>query len=276
MPGDEQDYSGPSLLRKISVFIAHELNAMFGISLATALIVNHAKSLLFLFGGLAPYWTSNILSFSPIYPVQISMALLLGWCLGLLLQHRAMLWVWIIPLGMLAAIIATHPTGLFSVRSLESIPGSNRWSHYFGWGCQLSSNSVITGSTAYPCRDQAGITLPFYAASFYALGYVLARITLAQRSLAGNKKIYCVFLITGSVFVATAAEPIVGLLVKAARYLDIDPFAAFRVVPWWWSVLTLGTDIIFPGALGAYFLISARRLRDEASSKVEPAEAAQI
>jgi hypothetical protein len=105
------------------------------------------------------YW---ILSQTPYYPVQIIFGLGLGWSVSRRFQHRAMLWVWVIPLAILCYAVTTFTPEWTSV--LEG-PSTSRFSHYFGW----------EGSVRGPCRDvhcmdQLVITMPFYAAVAYSVG----------------------------------------------------------------------------------------------------------
>jgi len=112
------------------------------------------------------HWT---LTENPFYPVQIVVGVYFGWMLGRRLQHRCMLWIWIIPLAILAyAFVApplVRPYASVLFRPEDSIQA--RLSFYFGWGCQPREH----------CIKQLFITMPFYASVAYSLGALLARKT---------------------------------------------------------------------------------------------------
>jgi hypothetical protein len=108
----------------------------------------------------------QILSGTPYYPVQISFALFLGLSLGGWLQHRSMLWVWVIPFAVLCYFLAAFPGTSHSVLSQYSdLSLSSRLSHFFGSGCRVGDR----------CLDQIGVTLPFYGAAAYSVGAFVAR-----------------------------------------------------------------------------------------------------
>jgi hypothetical protein len=104
---------------------------------------------------------SSILTESPYYPVQVGLALLLGFTLGGILKHRSMSWVWIIPAGILGtAMISFLRHGQIIVWALPVISSESVWSHFFAWGCLPHLR----------CIDQLDFTMPFYSAVSYSLG----------------------------------------------------------------------------------------------------------
>ena len=113
-----------------------------------------------------------ILTENPFYPVQIVAALYFGWLLGRRLQHRSMLWIWLLPLAILAYAFATTPVlrpwaSVFERPDTVRAPTQFglRLSYYFGRGCQARAR----------CLNQLLITMPFYASVAYSLGALLAR-----------------------------------------------------------------------------------------------------
>lgn len=78
----------------------------------------------------------------------------------------AMLWIWVLPLAILAYVFAAKPV-LSPWASVFERPNTflDRLSYYFGHGCQARAR----------CLDQLLITMPFYASVAYSLGALLAR-----------------------------------------------------------------------------------------------------
>ena len=107
-----------------------------------------------------------LLTENPFYPVQILTGLSFGWLLGRRFQNKAILWIWILPLAILAYAFAATPL-LSPWASILMRPESlrGRLSFYFGWGCQPRDR----------CLDQLVITMPFYASVAYSAGALLAR-----------------------------------------------------------------------------------------------------
>jgi hypothetical protein len=95
--------------------------------------------------------------------MQIALGFWCGWSLGKRLHHRAMIYVWVVPLMTLTFaffFIRSNSPRFSSVLDHEP----SRFAHYFGWGCQPKDR----------CVDQMVFTMPFYAASAYSLGAWLA------------------------------------------------------------------------------------------------------
>jgi len=107
-----------------------------------------------------------VLTENPFYPVQIVAGLYFGWLLGRRLQHRSMLWIWVLPLAILAYAFATTPILSPWASVFERANAVQaRLSYYFGRGCQARAR----------CLNQLLITMPFYASVAYSLGALLAR-----------------------------------------------------------------------------------------------------
>src|SRR5215469_14494918 len=91
----------------------------------------------------------RVLHESPYFPVQITVALALGWLLNELFAHTSMFWAWVLPYASL----------VYSFAKLPAVVGmtlQQRLSYFFG-ACQ----------TGNQCFSQTGITLPFYVAVAY-------------------------------------------------------------------------------------------------------------
>jgi hypothetical protein len=112
----------------------------------------------------------------PFFPTQVALALLAGWVLGGALPHRAMLWVWALPLVALCfalfgvpllpapspASVLFPPINGLTITQTASLGFASRLSQFFGPG---------TGLQPY---NQVVATLPLYSAVAYSLGAWLA------------------------------------------------------------------------------------------------------
>lgn len=143
------------------LFLMHQLIGTIGVGVGALLLTGLAFDLLRLLGRHYTMGYSHwILTGTPYFPVQIVLALFLGWLLSRRFHHRSMLWVWILPTGILCCAFAVLPT-------VTSLTLQFRLSHFFGWGCRPENR----------CFDQIGVTLPFYIAVAYSAGALLARRT---------------------------------------------------------------------------------------------------
>src|SRR5215469_14649546 len=108
----------------------------------------------------------GILRGSPYFPVQIVVALLLGWLLSDFWEHKSMAWVWVLPYAWLVYDFARLP-------SVHGMAFQERLSYFFG-RCTPGND----------CIDQLGVTLPFYVAVAYSLGALLAyKLPVARRKV---------------------------------------------------------------------------------------------
>jgi hypothetical protein len=139
-----------------------------GIDVFAGFLVGYVFAVLQLFGRHVPsHIMLGILAGTPYYPVQIGLGLLLGWSISRRVQHRAMLWVWILPPAYLTYAIIAIPTLVpqWIPPEYQAGVGESRFKHYFGWGC----------GDVHPCFDQNAITVLFYIAAAYSIGALLAR-----------------------------------------------------------------------------------------------------
>jgi hypothetical protein len=119
---------------------------------------------------------SWLLTGLPYFPAQVCLGVWSGYWLGSRLRHRAMIWVWVLPLIVLSYAVIAIPTMTPSLvpPKLRAGVGQSRLVHYFGHGCAATDR----------CTDQLGITMPFYASLSYSLEALLAwKLRGADRSL---------------------------------------------------------------------------------------------
>lgn len=203
-----------TLLGVIS-FIGHQYLATLGIGIFSTYLVAYAFDVLRVFGERFPqrtlYW---ILTGTPYYPVQICVGLLLGWTIARRVQHRAMLWVWILPTAYLIYALIAIPTlaPQWIPPEYQAGVGESRFRHYFGWGC----------GDVHPCFDQAAITLLFYNAVAYSVGAWLARKASKRSPLNLAREIWKTLTVAVIFLLIAALESI--LIVKSgwkAVYLPL-------------------------------------------------------
>ena len=164
-----------SRLKSFAIFIFHQFVGTWGIAFLAAF------GLFSLFGGFRDIARAKpsmrfvhwLLTENPFYPVQILTGFYFGWLLGRRFQSKSMLWIWILPLAILAYAFAATPL-LSPWASILMRPESGwaRLSFYFGWGCQPRDR----------CIDQLLITMPFYASIAYSVGALLARKGLRKET----------------------------------------------------------------------------------------------
>lgn len=235
--------SGPASTRIVAwrgigrgtlLFILHQYIGTLGITILSAYLTAYVFDLLRVFGKSFPaktmYW---ILTGTPYYPVQISLGLLLGWLIGRRVRHRAMLWVWILPLAYLSVAVVAIPTLVpnWIPPAYQAGVGESRWKHYFGWGC----------GGLHPCFDQAAITLLFYAAAAYTIGALLAR-KIPKRDRPASRRESWIFVIGGFLFVF------------------ISVFEWVQAIQQGWKAIYLGL-VAMPLGIGAFLLLYAVFLR---------------
>jgi len=155
-------------VKSLLVFALHQVIGTWGIAVFAAIGLSETFDLLATISPWKPsvrfvHW---ILTENPFYPAQIIAGLYFGWLLGRRLQDRCMIWIWILPLAILAYAFATTPlVSPYASVLLRPDSVQARFSFYFGWGCKPRER----------CIDQLLITMPFYASVAYSLGALLAR-----------------------------------------------------------------------------------------------------
>jgi hypothetical protein len=219
-----------SLTKSALTFGLHQLIGMYGIPYTAPLVFSLAFKFLFLFGHNYPskafYSTVSEL---PYFPVQIIFALILGWLLGRALRHRSMVWVWVLPLGILCYSLVT--ARVLIPTSVLARPGviQSRFSYYFGWGCQPAAH----------CFDELLITMPFYSSLAYSVGAVLARKTLGYAS-SQNKKHFRAVMLAGLIVLAAV---VIDLAISIQRSGWHNMYSLFLVTP-----IGLGAFLLYVGS----------------------------
>jgi len=152
---------------RVGIFIMHQALATWGVIILSPLVA----------GAICDLWIPLakapsvdqlqwLLTGTPYFSIQPAFALVAGWGLWRIFHHRAMLWVWILPLLVLCIAFAAVPTLTPSLMGAAVEAGHSRFAHYFGRGCQPENR----------CIDQILVTLPFYTATAYSLGAKLAAV----------------------------------------------------------------------------------------------------
>jgi hypothetical protein len=222
-------------MKSVLTFVLHQFIATYGVSFTAPVVFSLGFKILYLFGHTYPRRDFySIVSETPYFPVQIVFALVLGWLLGRSLQHRVMLWLWVLPLLVLCYEMIAVPLPVSEKTSIlaGSFPGGSLLSHYFGWGCRPANH----------CFDQVLITLPFYSALAYSIGTFLAR-TRAEASQFPNRKLFLGVAATGSVIVLA---------------IIVDLIVSIQQTGWhrtYWLIL------VTPVGLGTYLLVVASTIR---------------
>jgi len=151
-----------SRLGLVLVFLMHQVISTIGVLVVAGFLIFSSIPLIRVwhptFGTRQAHW---ILTETHYFPVQTVLALLLGLIVGVWSKNRAILWVWVLPFlisccGMAFRTAVLGVAGFSADQSLTS--------HFFGYGCAPQSR----------CFDQLALTLPFYTASCYSLGALLA------------------------------------------------------------------------------------------------------
>ena len=166
-PLEDSSPAKESRIRIVLSFAVHQFIGTWGIALMVPWLVAFGADFLRLFGKTFPMHDSHwILTETGYFPLQIAFGMFLGWLLGRDLRRGAMVWVWVIPFGILCYAVATVPTiSPFPIPSTlqAGISHSRLW-HYFATGCVAE----------HRCLDQIVFTMPFYASAAYSIGALLA------------------------------------------------------------------------------------------------------
>jgi len=211
-------------------FILHQCIGMWGTTFSAGVVTGLAFDILMRFGKTYTrsyfYW---ILSGRPYFPIQITLAALLGWVFGRYLWHRSMVWVWVLPLAYLCYAFAAVPTFTPNLPpEFQAGVGESRFSHYFGWGCGPWNH----------CLDQTAVTVPFYVAVSYSIGALLAHKLSERIRLNGRAE-------SGAIFVF-------GMWFFVAAVCDL--YFSTRGGGWHWMFLPIAT---VPAGIGAYLVLLA-------------------
>jgi hypothetical protein len=160
------------------VFLMHQSLSAWGPMLAAPCLFLFLSELAWHFGWKTYFSQAEwVLYGTPYFPSQLGLALIVGWVLSGAFQHRSMLWVWILPfLALCSAIIGFPwtidapiewsvypPIDHLTMAQCAQLDFSRRLAHLFGWGMGIQP------------FNQVAVTLPFYSATAYSLGALLAR-----------------------------------------------------------------------------------------------------
>jgi Na+-transporting methylmalonyl-CoA/oxaloacetate decarboxylase beta subunit len=139
-------------------FVVHQLVATLLIPIATPFLLAVCSDAVRILGhAVTSRDLHRILTETPYFPVQVTLAILLGWSLSMWLRHSAMQWVWVLPLIVLCV-------GSFVVPGVSGLSVGARLAHFFGRGCRPEDR----------CFDQLVLTMPFYTSAAYSIGAFLA------------------------------------------------------------------------------------------------------
>ncbi len=228
-----------SRFTSILMFLIHQFVSTIGIAMTagvlTSFVFNFPRLWSHFYSPSRLHW---VLTGTPYFPVQVVTATLLGWLVSRQLRHRSMLWVWVLPFGILCWAFVALPT-------ITALSFQARLSHFFGWGC-LPENH---------CADQASVTAPFYTALAYSLGAWSGRKQQNDDRLA-NQRLFWVNLT-------------IGFLVLTATVLDLG---ISLMQAWRWTVLPLEG---IPAAVGVCLIIFAFRIRGRNRKSVIETSAAR-
>jgi hypothetical protein len=229
---------GRKLGQHVLFFALHQYIGTVGIIILATYLTAYVFDLFHFLGKPLPsktmYW---ILTGTPYYPVQIGLGLLLGWLIGRRVEHRAMLWVWILPLAYLTYAVIAIPTLVPNLipPAYQAGIGESRWKHYFGWGC----------GEVHPCFDQAAFTVLFYAAAAYSIGALVARKIPKRHHVASRMESWT-FVITGFIFVFISAYELVLAIQQG------------------WKSMYLKL-VVMPVGIGAFLMLYAILLRQQSA-----------
>jgi hypothetical protein len=225
--------------RSILTFLFHQVIALFGGPIAAASAFALVVSLLGVFGWkMYTEQYARILTEIPYFPVQVTFAFYLGWFLGVYLNHRPMIRVWIIPFGLMCLAFAALPSFGQLTPPLSELSSASRFSHFFGWGCQPKNR----------CFDQLFVTLPFYSALAYSMG-----AWIAVRLPGGHRLTDSMRAINKRRAIGMIGVPCIGLVFALSWGLYVREEALHT----WWGLLTYIGGTILQGAFLASIFVVA-------------------
>jgi len=165
---------GHPITKTFLLFLIHQAISTAGVGLLVVFLATSLLEISRLMTWQFPeYVWYRIFTYRPFFPVQTLTGFYFGWLLARRLGHRAMIWVWILPLLALFYAVLAIPTFTPEITSPLLWSGTSQsWlTHYFGWGCRMKDR----------CFDQVLVTQPFYSATAYAIGARIAFFFTAPR-----------------------------------------------------------------------------------------------
>lgn len=162
-----------SIVGHILVFLAHQFVSTLGIGFIVALLAASTEEIVqqVSWQPLRIAWF-RVFEYRPYFPLHIAIGLAVGYQLAQRWTSRLMVYVWFLPVLLLAYAMLAIPTLTpdFTPRMIWSGVNQSPLAHYLGWGCQIRER----------CFDQILITMPFYAAAAYSLGALLGQRAIAR------------------------------------------------------------------------------------------------
>lgn len=223
----------PSKTKFVLTLLMHQLIGTLGVVMLATMLTTVAFEIPNPWGHTsARHDVYGVLTGSPFFPVPIMVAFLVGWLLSDLFGHKSMLWIWVLPYGVLVYSFARMNT-------VAGLPLQERISYFFGWGCRPENH----------CIDQVGITLPFYAAAAYSIGALLA-VRFPMRSLVARKRVSALVFLVG---ILLLGDEVNGLLFHFRSSLALVPRG------WEWVVLPASALDAAIGVCFIYFALKMRR-----------------
>jgi hypothetical protein len=142
--------------KRALLFALHQLLCPYGLVVVSAFLTIDGASLVHSWDPAITTKTASwILTETPYFPVQITIALLSGLAIHKFSQFPFGQWMWVLPLVLLICTII-----------FAQIPlGESRIDYLFGWG-GLPQNR-------HPPSYEVAITMPFYVSVVYSLGTLL-------------------------------------------------------------------------------------------------------
>jgi len=215
-------------------FAVDQFVATWGIMASAPLVLSSTFNLVLLFGWSYPArHFYPILTGNPYFPVQITLALIMGYLLSDCLGRNSMLWVWVLPFLILCYAVVSLATisPLLASTLLRSGVVQSRLSHYFGWGCRTQDG----------CLDQILVTMPFYVSVAFSSGALVAK--KLQRRSQGESPIRFKAILS------------MGIILLVATLADL---AVSSRKDWRWSFpLIAGVPLV----IGTYLVVLALEMR---------------
>ena len=185
---------------------------------------------------------------APFFPIQIGLALVIGWVIGGTLPHRTMVWVWAVPLFALCLAfvgVAVFPTPsppsiLFppvndlTIAQAVALGLPSRLRHFVGFGVGLQPFNQLVA------------TLPLYSAISYSLGAWLANnVVRAPVFFASMRRVRKARLLLFVVLPWFCLRAVVDWQQAVAQYPALRTWPVLREVLFGLAMASLSVGFIF-------------------------------
>lgn len=165
--GQRDGLSKPSLAKEVLLYLLNTLSASWGPAIVVGLLF---WSFLPLIAAVSPYYVRhrNALLFHPLFPLQVSVSVLLGYMNARRWKSGTLYFTWLIP-----AISFAYAAYVWLAHS-SVFAGSGELfaqmiEHFFGRGCAVPF-----------CYDQFKFTLPLLSCSGFTMGVAIERFIRAK------------------------------------------------------------------------------------------------